>query len=573
VRRDKAQGDLFAASPQAPSPAPARAAPERVLALVDANSFYASCEKAVDPRLAGRAVVVLSNNDGCAIARSPEAKALGIRMGDPWFRIRDLCAREGVVALSSNYALYGDMSRRINAVYREIAPLVEIYSIDESFLDFTGVAIGPGGLPALGQAIRSRVMRETGIPTCVGFGPSKTLAKLGNRIAKGEPGLHGVCDLVEPAARATWLDRADLAEVWGIGEARAAKLHGLGLRTVADLATMDLAHARQVLTVTGERTVRELRGVACLPLETTAPPRRNLAVTRSFGRRVLDLRGIEEAVSKHAARAAEKLRGEGLAATEMTVFAETSRHDEARYGGSVRVSFPDPTDDGREMVKAALAAAARLFRSGYRYAKAGVTLDGLVARTAAQRPLFGRRDVERGDRLMRAMDGINARFGRDTVYLAAQGIERPWRTRFERLSGLSTTRLAGLPVIDADAPFRAVPGEGWTLAEVLATPVPDPRPRPPAPPPVPAAATPAAAIPLLRATAPLTPLGRRVLESLRGRPPVRKSHVAALIGIGRGSGIRMVTRLAAEGHLVESTPGWFRLAAADEAAAPALVGT
>jgi DNA polymerase V len=546
VRPDAGQGDLFAP----------REATGRLIALADANSFYASCEKAVDPRLAGRPVVVLSNNDGCAIARSPEAKALGIRMGDPWFRIRERCARDGIVVLSSNYALYGDMSRRINAVYREMAPEVETYSIDESFLDLTGMPLGAGGPAAFGQEIRARVMRATGIPTCVGFGGSKTLAKLANRSAKGDASLHGVCDLTDPEALEACLSRMDLSEVWGIGEAKASKLHGLGLRTVADLRGMDLAHARQTLTVVGERTVRELRGIACSPVATVEAPKKSLAVTRSFGRRVLDLRGVGEAVSKHAARAAEKLRGEGMAATSMTVFAETSRHDEARYGGSVRVEFPDPTDDGREMVKAALAAAARLYRPGYRYAKAGVVLDGLVPRASAQRPLFDRRDAERSDRLMRALDGINARYGRDTVYLAAQGIERPWATRFERLSGLSTTRIRDLPVIDADAPFLGTASPGWTLAEVMATPVPDPRPARPADP-IAAVPVAVAAAPLLVPTAALTPLGLRVMRALSGRPPVRKSHVAALVGIGRGSGIRMVTRLAAEGHLVEVTPGWF----------------
>ncbi len=562
------QADLFAAGDgsarRAPGPGPGQRA--RVVALVDGNSFYASCEKAMDPSLAGRPVVVLSNNDGCAIARSPEAKALGIRMGEPWFRIRELCDREGVHVVSSNYALYGDLSRRVNEVYRQFTPEVETYSIDESFLDLTATPAGPAGLIGLAQDIRRAVFRATGIPTCVGLAPTKTLAKLANRVAKSNPHLNGVCDLVDPRAREAWLRRLPLSDVWGIGEARAERLNGLGLRTVADLRDMDRRHARQVMSVVGERTVRELRGEACLGLEEKAPRRKGLAVTRSFGTRVTTLDGAGQAVATHAARAAEKLRAQGLLAPEMRVFLSTGRHEPVPHGGSVTVRFPAATNDGVEMARAARAAVAGIYRPGYRYAKAGVVLDGLLVPAEAPGTLLPGRDTGRNGDLMRAVDAANKRFGRDSVFIASQGTARPWKTRFDRLSGVSTTRLDSLPRIDAGAPDLGAPRPGhatWSLALVAGA---SPAPALPKPPPARKPTTPAAVPapqaaaepPLLRPGTQPTPLGAKVVAAMRGRPPMRKSQVAALVGIGRGSAIRTVTRLAREGHLVEVTPGWYR---------------
>ena len=250
------------------------------LALIDGNSFYCSCERVFDPRLKAVPVIVLSNNDGCAIARTAEAKALGICMGDPWFKIRDTCRRGDVRVFSSNYALYGDMSARTNAIYRGFSPRVEIYSIDESFLDVSDVA--EDQREALARDLRSTVLAWIGLPTCVGIGPTKTLAKLANHVAKKNPELGGVCDLTEENDRRRWMAVIGLEEVWGIGPASQAKLQAIGCRTVADVRNLDPKLARNGLTVVGSRIVHELRGEACLDLETMPPTRKGCAVTRSF---------------------------------------------------------------------------------------------------------------------------------------------------------------------------------------------------------------------------------------------------------------------------------------------------
>ncbi len=252
----------------------------RAIALIDGNSFYCSCERVFDPKLARVPVIVLSNNDGCAIARTTEAKALGIKMGAPYFMIRDMCQRQGVRVFSSNYTLYGDMSARINAIYRDATPEVEVYSIDESFLDLT--AFTRRDRVALARDIRATVRAWTGIPTCVGLGPTKTLAKLANHIAKSVPELDGVCDLTDPAAYDHWLCRIRVGELWGVGRASLAKLEALGIDTVADLRDVDPRPVRKALTVVGERMIHELRGVSCLGLDLVPARRKGCAVTRSF---------------------------------------------------------------------------------------------------------------------------------------------------------------------------------------------------------------------------------------------------------------------------------------------------
>ncbi len=325
----------------------------RSYALSDGNSFYCSCERVFDPALARLPVVVLSNNDGCAIARTPEAKALGIGMGEPWFRIRDLCRRRGVRVYSSNYALYGDMSARVNDVYGGFAPRVEVYSIDESFLDLSDLP--PARRAPLARDMRATVRAWTGIPTCVGIGPTKTLAKLANRVAKAQPGLDGVCDLTDPGVRDGWLRRLAPGDLWGVGPANARRLEALGCRTAADVRDLDPRVARKAMTVAGERLVQELRGVACLELEEVAPTRKGCAVTRSFPRRVGDLATMEQAVAAHAARLGEKLRREGLGADHVTVFFHTSPHDRdgPRRSASKVATLPEATNDTLALVRAA----------------------------------------------------------------------------------------------------------------------------------------------------------------------------------------------------------------------------
>jgi len=423
---------------------------QRSYALSDGNAFYCSCERVFDPRLARQPVIVLSNNDGCAVARTAEAKALGIRMGAPMFQIRDLCRRERVRVFSSNYALYGDMSARVNAVYRDFSPRIEIYSIDESFLDLSDVQ--PDQRGSLARDMRSTVQRWTGIPTCVGIGPTRTLAKLANHIAKKNPGLSGVCDLSDASVRAAWMARVELAEIWGVGAAGARKLMALGARTVADVASLDLRRVRQAMTVVGERLVHELNGHACLDLEQMTPTRKGCAVTRSFATRVTDLPTLLQAIAAHATRLGEKLRREGLVTDHVTVFFHTSAHDPGTARSvSTTAGLPEATNDTLVLTRAAQDAARRIWKDGYRYAKAGLITTDLVPLANAQRALIGGYDRERSTALMAALDACNARFGRGTVVPASAGIvdQRAWATKFEMRSPRYTTRLDETPVIRA----------------------------------------------------------------------------------------------------------------------------
>lgn len=432
-------------------------------ALIDGNSFYCSCERVFDPALARRPVIVLSNNDGCAVARTAEAKALGIGMGVPYFEVRELCEANRVAVLSSNYSLYGDMSRRLNAIYGELAAAVEIYSIDESFLDVS--SLHGRERETFGRDLRATVARWTGIPTCVGIGPTKTLAKLANHIAKAEPALGGVCDLTEAAARERWLGRVGVGKVWGIGPAAVGKLACAGVETAAQLGAMPLPLARRLLTVTGERTVLELRGIACMALEDAPPTRKGCAVTRSFSAPVTTLDAMLEAVSAYATRAAEKLRGHGLEAAHLTVFMHTSpfRRTEPGHSGSRTVHLPEASADTLELVRAARRGARAVFREGYRYIKAGVVMDDLIRAGSGPRPLFEARDRARSEKLMDALDALNGRFGRGTLAPAAAGLKREWQTRFERRSPRYTTRLDELPVASAAATQAALPESGWAI--------------------------------------------------------------------------------------------------------------
>jgi DNA polymerase V len=418
-------------------------------ALIDGNSFYCSCERVFDPKLRRRPVIVLSNNDGCAVARTAEAKALGIKMGAPMFSIRDLVKRESVVVFSSNYTLYGDMSRRMNTVYERFASDIEVYSIDESFLDVTPVK--PEHREEMGRDLRTTVSNWTGVPTCVGIGPTKTLAKLANKIAKTTPQLRGVCDLTGEEARREWLPLMPLEDVWGIGGANQAKLTAMGCRTVADVAALNPKLMRKSMTVVGERIIHELNGHPCISLESVAPTRKGCAVTRSFSGRVETIDMMQEAIAAHAARLGEKLRRHGLATDHVTVFFHTSPFDNGPSRSvSTTVDFPEASNDTLVLVRAAKWGARRIWRSGYRYAKAGLMTVDLVPLGTSQRALIGALDRERSGRLMEALDACNGKHGRGTVFPAAAGIARQqkaWITKFDMRSPRYTTRLDEVPVI------------------------------------------------------------------------------------------------------------------------------
>ncbi|TXC71250.1 Y-family DNA polymerase [Sphingomonas ginsenosidivorax] len=418
------------------------------IALIDCNNYYVSCERAFDSSLVGVPVIVLSNNDGCAIARSAEAKALGIKMGDPVHLLRDKIRAHGIRVLSSNYALYGDMQRRVIAACDAFARDFEIYSIDETFLDLSGFE--GQDLVAHANAMRARVRKWTTIPTCVGIGTSKTLAKLGNAAAKKNPMFDGVADLRDDGVRTWVMDRFPVGDVWGVGRATARKLEALGIEHAGALRDMPMKQARAVGTVVLERLVAELRGVPSDVVETIEPRRKGMAVTRSFGTPVTDFPTLFGALSQYAMRAGEKLRSHGLVAGRLTAFFHTNQHkpDRPQYAGSRTVSLHPMTSDSLELIAAAKRGAERAWRDGYAYTKAGVMLDDLVAADLRPRTLF-EAGTEKRDRLMNAIDEINGRFGKFAAVTASQGFKREWKMRSEMRSPSWTTDLNEVPTVRA----------------------------------------------------------------------------------------------------------------------------
>lgn len=427
-------------------------------ALVDGNNFYVSCERVFRPSLNGRPVIVLSNNDGCAIARSNEAKALGIKMGAPWFQIRHMEETEGLVALSANFTLYGDMSDRMMSLSAGLGPSQEIYSIDESFIGMQGVR---GNLTKRSQAIRDRINQWVGIPCGVGLGQTKTLAKLANYIAKTaerKPGsypteLAQVCNLAAlPAQDLDDVLRATLVEeVWGVGRKIAAQLHEGGVDTVLDLARLDPATVRRRWSVVLERTVRELQGMQCIDLDDAPAPKKEIACTRSFGQAVSELPPLVEAVSEFASRAAETLRNQGSLASQLLVFAHTSPFRPGpRFNKSVVVPLRRPTADTGKLVWAAATGMRRMYQPGYKMAKAGVMLLDLVPGSVLQGELdFEEEDQRDRTKLMVTLDTLNVRYGKGTVHSASTGgtsQSKSWGMKQERRTPQYTTRWEDMPV-------------------------------------------------------------------------------------------------------------------------------
>ncbi|USR00136.1 Y-family DNA polymerase [Sphingomonas aerolata] len=418
------------------------------IALIDCNNYYVSCERAFDSSLVGVPVIVLSNNDGCAIARSAEAKALGIKMGDPIHHLRDVVRRHGIRVLSSNYTLYGDMQRRVIAACEPFARDFEIYSIDETFLDLAGFE--GRDLVDHAHAMREQVRLWTTIPTCVGIAETKTLAKLANAAAKKDARLEGVADLRDEAVRRQIMDDFSVGDVWGVGGATARKLTGLGIHTAGALRDMPMKQARAVGTVVLERLVAELRGVPSDAVESVAPRRKGMAVTRSFGTPVCDFDRMMGALSQYALRAGEKLRMHGLVAGRLTAFFHTNRNrpDRPQYGGSRTVVLHPMSSDSFELIAAARRAAERAWRDGYAYTKAGILLDDLLPEDERPRTLFEADTVKR-DRLMGALDAINGKFGTWTAVTATQGFKREWKLRSEMRSPAWTTKIADVPAVRA----------------------------------------------------------------------------------------------------------------------------
>lgn len=426
-----------------------------LFALVDVNNFYASCEALFDPKLRGRALVVLSNNDGCVVARSAEAKALGIPMAAPWHQLRDLARRYHIIAMSSNYSLYADMSNRVVEILRQFCPTMEVYSIDESFLDLAGFELH-GGIGAYGIQMRERIQQWLGLTVCVGIGPTKTLAKLANHCAKKSlAGPGGVCDFTTmPASELNDLmSRIDVGEVWGIGPRLAPRLREIGIVTVRDLARADAEGLRRRFSVVMARTVQELRGMSCLDLEELAPAKQQIMASRSFGQHVHDLDELREAVASHIGRAAEKLRSQGSMAGAVTVFIRTNpfKPKEPQYQPSVTVALPDPTADTRVLTAWALRVLERIYRPSFTYHKAGVMLSHLRPSSISQEALFAGpgHTAHRSERVMGVLDAVNRKWGRGTLKVSVEGTGdgNGWRMRRENLSPGYTTRWSEVPVV------------------------------------------------------------------------------------------------------------------------------
>ena len=418
-----------------------------MFALVDCNNFYASCERVFDPSLCGRPVVVMSNNDGCVIARSDEAQALGVEMGVPVFTIEPFLKKNGVAVFSSNYALYGDMSQRVMNIVSAFTPELEIYSIDEAFLSLHGFR--DINLRDYAEVIRRTIGKNTGIPVSVGVGPTKTLAKAANHCAKKYPENSGVYVIDSEERRVAALSRLPIRKVWGIGRQYEKFLLAAGVTTAGEFTARSAAWVRQHLSVTGARTRQELLGVPCSGLEIEPEPNKAICTARSFGAMQTDFSTIAEAVSAFAARCAHKLRRQRSCAGLVMVFIHTNQHrkDLPQYAKNRAVGLPVASNSDFELCRCAKAALADIFKAGYRYKKAGVIVSGIVPETNVQLSLFDTVDRERQSKVLRSMDGLNAVYGRDTVRMAAQGFERKWKLRQERRSPCFTTRIEDLIVV------------------------------------------------------------------------------------------------------------------------------
>lgn len=415
----------------------------RSIALIDVNNFYVSCERVFNPKLVGKPVVVLSNNDGCVISRSNEAKD-DIPMGASWFKFRDFAKQHDITALSSNYALYADMSNRVMRILNQFSPDQEIYSIDECFLDLS--SFKRMDLLHYGQQIRQRIEKSTGLPISVGIGASKTLAKLANNCAKKKAEFAGVCDFnqLSPAQLNRLLSSLDVQDIWGIGRKLAAKLkQDRHINTALDLKQANPDTLRRVYSVVMEKTIRELNGIACIELEESGIAKKQIISSRSFGIPVTNIDSLTEAVSFYISRAAVKLRQQQSMAGMVHVYIQTSRYRTGKnfYSNSYTVPLANASDDTRVLAKSALMALQRIYRSGFYYAKAGVMLSAIQPKSGYQPDMFAAKgESVKSDQLMAVMDGINSNMGRETLRLANQGFKRPWAMKQEHKSPSYTTK-------------------------------------------------------------------------------------------------------------------------------------
>lgn len=419
----------------------------QVIALVDCNNFYVSCERVFNPGLEGQPVIVLSNNDGCVVARSEEVKRLGVVMGTPVFKCRDLIKKHNVRVFSSNYSLYGDMSQRVMETLAQFTPEIEVYSIDEAFLSLRGFS--HLDLVEYSRHIKKTVKKWTGIPVSIGIGSSKTLAKIANRFAKKISDYDGVFDISSHPDINGLLASLDVAEIWGIGDQYARFLNRHGIKNARQLRDADENFIRDHLTVVGLRIVQELKGISCLNIETVPSPRKGIVSSRSFGRAVQTLTELRESVADYMSSAAERLRGQRSIASYVHVFIATDRFQaEPQYSNFITQRLSVPTASTSDLIHCALAILLKIYRPGYRYKKAGVMLTGIMPEHQAQLDLFepftyrGRRKI-----IMEALDEVNYRWGADTVKFAVSGLGRLWQMRQARKTPRFTTHWPEIPVV------------------------------------------------------------------------------------------------------------------------------
>ena len=418
---------------------------DKVFALIDCNAFYVSCERVFNPKLNNRPVVALSNNDGCIISRSKEAKALGIKMGVPLFKVKDIVEKEKVVVFSSNYTLYADMSRRVMNIISSSSPYTEIYSIDEAFVELSSLPID---YESYAHQLRQTILQHTGIPVSIGIASTKTLAKVANHKAKKDDSLNGVCSLVNYNNIDQILELTEVGDVWGVGRRLSKKLINHGIHNAKLLKNCSDSWIRKMMSVNGLKTITELRGISCIPLEEYSMTRKSCCTTRSFGKLLTNLEDIEQAVTTFARRAAERIRSESLAASCVLVFVRTNPFDKksAYYSNGASRTLSHPTHDSITIIETALLLTKRIFKNNYQYKKAGVLLSGLCDESEIQETLFEKNYNQNSD-LMSAIDAINYRYGRDTLQMASECKVGNWRQKRENCTRNYTTQIDRLLLV------------------------------------------------------------------------------------------------------------------------------
>ena len=414
------------------------------IALVDCNSFYVSCERLFNPKIRKKPVVVLSNNDGCIVSRSNEAKALGIKMGEPYFKEKDIIVKNNVQVFSSNYSLYGDLSRRVMRTLKRFNSDIEVYSIDEAFIDLSNFL--DNEVEDLAQEIRATVLQWTGIPTSIGIANTKTLSKVANHIAKKKQ--SGVTNFVGVENIDPLLEKVDINDVWGVGKQLTKFYHKNGIYNAKQLKNKSNTWIKKSSNVLGSRTAMELRGISCIDMEKTKSKRKSCVVSRSFGKRVENYQELKEAVANYCLNASEKIRSESLIAKSITVFVRTSSFQNkfGYYSNSKTIDFPIATSDSIEIVKTALTILENIFKNGYRYQKAGVLLSGL-SEANNNKNLFSSEKDQKISSLMRSIDNTNYRYGRSTLSLASAGVQKRWNMKRQHYSKIDTADFHFLPTI------------------------------------------------------------------------------------------------------------------------------